>query len=153
MTDETNPFHSMIAITRDENSPLSFGRSGDNPPYVFAFQLKCRNTWDKPLEIREAKFSSANAGFSSMEGVILWADLEAVKNPIRPEAEFILIAKLPPMRDSGMENGLFLDDFRKQFASFSAQIILKDGSYGYWVFPADEVEAMLAAGEKSVARK
>lgn len=142
MNDPANPFHSIISITHDENSPLSFGRSGSNPPYVYAFQLKLKNEQEQAQSVSSVVVSSDGEVKLTNEG-----------NAVIPAGDTrIFVLPLPPMDDSPMENGLFFDDFQKQFGTFEVKVTLADGSYGSWVFAADVVFEMLEAGAKAVAR-
>lgn len=144
MTD--GPISYPISWTEDINSPLSFGRSGDNPPYVYAFQFKCRNTSAEPIVISAASVISMIGGQS--------IDMKVPDKPIPPDGEFVMIGVISAVEGSAMENGLFFDDFRKQFEGFNIGVHVEGlPERMNWFFLMDAIEAMLAAGEKAVARK
>lgn len=146
MTD-TNPFHSIIQLIEDVNSPLSFGRSGSQgQPYVYAFQLKLRNLSGSAEAIAEVVISSSD------EKIIIKVDEKMVLHGKTVWSETTLVGVLPPVEGSTMENGLFFDDFQKRWGTFEIKVTLADGSYGSWVYPADEVHKLLEAGAASVAR-
>jgi hypothetical protein len=139
MTDEA-----PITLIEDENSPLSFSKSGSQgQPYVYAFQIKCLNVSDEAIVVEGASFSSGVT-----EQMIAPSLTE---KPIPPQHEFVLVGVLPPaVGVPMMENGLYFDDFRKQFGVFSVSIALQGRGTGLWVFDAAKVEEMLAAGEKAL---
>ncbi len=147
MTDEPSPFHSIIQLIEDENSPLSFGKSGSQgQPYVCAFQFKGVNIWDKPIHLKTVVFRS------TMGPSAITQDLNGEK-PVQAGDSFTLVAALDQIEGSAMERGLYFDEFRKRFGSFSIAIFLKDGSSGAWLANIDDVEKFLAAGEKAMVVK
>ena len=132
----------------DENSPLSFGRSGDGPTLVDAFQIKGLNRSKDPVSPTRAFIKS------NVDGKILPLDLAnggalvpVSDFVIAPNREFTLIATLPS-NDSTRTGGLPATVFHREYASFSINFEYDNGEKIERRFEKSKVDRLIEKGNR-----
>jgi hypothetical protein len=135
--------------TFDINSPLAFGRSGDGPVRIDAFQVKGKNCSNDPVAIDSAIIRSNidNHELSLQFGGGALVPVNQLV--ITPQREFVLIA-IPPSDEPRYSGGLSVPAFKKRFASFSLLINLSGGRKLERRFDNAEVERILKRGTQTI---
>jgi hypothetical protein len=129
----------------DENSPLSFTRSGDEPPWVYAFQIKGKSRSSDPIVPVEAFVKSNVDGRKLPLAFGEGALVPVSQRVVAPDGTFILIAVLPSA-DPKFSGGLPATVFHNQFASFTITFKYEGGAPIERRFSKVEVDRLIEQG-------
>ena len=134
----------------DENSPLSFTRSGDSPTFVYAFQIKGRNRSSDPINPMDAFVKS------NINGTILPLQFNADGRPVSekviapsPNGDFVLIAVLPSTKGP-YSGGFTFAEFRRDFGSFTINFTYEGGPPITRRLERAKVNKLLENGDRAI---